>query len=703
MHGPTALTRQILRRTAFASPRVRQRGMVAVVTVLFLIATVLFALSQMRNVSGSNVADSQRQADSTAAFFLAESGLETGQAAYSAAIGGALISNTSCTGIASNFNLAGGTVNVSATSEPVSCSGLACLACQVKAIGHVGVSTREVTRRVILTTNNGVACNSSTSNCTNSSTVNWKLNLENTSAYNAVAYFNLTYLKQGNATPTCVTGVNCPAQQDISSPSNGANSTGLMGNIVPIAAGGQSTIYQTFASNKNTDLVEVGVLFKGSTVAPAVTGPGGAGGASYWHRSNTVGSAGTTGSTNDGTFTANGACTSSNPTSDPSQACTNWCYSGDTLVFGYAGNVNALADQLTSVTFNTVAMTKVMKYPTAGIAGAPARVDAEIWYAGNPNLVGSSPLGVNASSYKGRGSGAVGAQWTSNNSDTTAVAGGILTVGASFTGYPTQVISAGDTVSYTAGAGSPTCVANAVCGTVGTQVTPLLGGEQTGGKGRYNLTGAVAVGSANNRVWTIKSAVLRVSACTVCDFQNGDGLTGLVSGRTINAAQAGLNNAFGLTEAGGGIGRYPISGLAAFVASAGNLYAGTPGTTLYLPAASNQPSLTTPAMRIAIKSGTGVLAANTTVTSVSAVGSPNAVTRSFVVSAAPTTALDFATLCAGTCAFFVPNGTTNFSIVKSAGTNEWASAFMCLKGVDITPELVTSSSPAIRTWTETIH
>lgn len=691
MHKPTALKRQITLRAAVASPRERQRGMVAVVTVLFLIATVLFALSQMRNVSGSNVIDSQRQADSTAAFFLAESGLETGQAAYSAAIGGALISNTSCTGIASNFNLAGGTVNVSATSEPVSCSGLACLACQVKAIGHVGVSTREVTRRVILTPNNGVACNSSTSKCTNSSTVNWKLNLENTSAYNAVAYFNLTYLKQGSATPTCVTGVNCPAQQDISSPSSGSNSTGLMGNIVPIAAGGQSIIYQTFASNKNTDLVEVGVLFKGSTVAPAVTGPGTAGGSSYWHSSNSVGSAGTTGSTNDGTFTASGACSAP---SASSQACTNWCYYGDTLVFGYAGNVNALADQLTSVTFNTVAMTKVMKYPTALIAGAPARVDAEIWYAGNANLVGSSPLGVNASSYKGRGSGAIGATWTSLNAGgaTTSISLTTLTVNG-FSGYPSQIISVGDTIVSTGVTANTTIVS---------QLTSNETGGNRGGRGTYQVSISQTVASANGRAWTANSNVLNVSACTLCFFAAGDVLSGLIASRSISN-QATPVTTYGQTEVNGGLGRYTISGTATQVASANTLHAGTPGTTLYLPAASNQPALTTPAMRIAIKSGTGVLAANTTVSSVSAVGSPNAVTRSFVASAAPTTALDLATICAGTCAFFVPNGTTNFSIVKSAGTNEWASAFMCLKGVDITPEVVTGSSAAIRTWTETIH
>jgi len=54
----------------------RPRGMVTIVVMLFLVATVVFALSQMLNVSSGNVIDGQRQGDSTAAFFLAESGLD---------------------------------------------------------------------------------------------------------------------------------------------------------------------------------------------------------------------------------------------------------------------------------------------------------------------------------------------------------------------------------------------------------------------------------------------------------------------------------------------------------------------------------------------------------------------------------------------------------------------------------------------------
>ena len=74
------------------------------------------------------------------------------------------------------------------------------------------------------------------------------------------------------------------------------------------------------------------------------------------------------------------------------------------------------------------------------------------------------------------------------------------------------------------------------------------------------------------------------------------------------------------------------------------------------------------------------------------------------VSAAPTTALDGASLCAGTCALFVPGTNTTFALGGiTANFNEWAGGFTCLKGVDQDPNFVTSTSPLSRRWTEVIH
>jgi hypothetical protein len=682
--------------------------MVTLVAMLFLIATVVFALSQMLDISSGNVIDGQRQGDSTAAFFLAESGLEKARASVNAALAGNF-SNATCTGIATNYTLGPGSVRVTAVSEPATCdntAGTPCAACTVTSTGQVGLSNRTVTQNMALTVTNGVTCNGA-NGCGNSPTVTWRLNLKNTAAVAGIGVFNLTYVNQGNNQATCAAGSNCRLQLNLGSPSNGTNAVGLMGNSVLIPAGNSYPIYQTMRVDRD-NLAEVGAFFLG-TSAPVLTGPtANPGAASYWDDNKndvapTVGpSGGISGGTNDGTATSGGTCSAP---SAHSQACTSWCYGGDTLVYSFAGSVTLLTDQLSSVTFGAspgVPMTRVAKYPSTAVPRAPTNVDAEIWYARNPNFTGASPLAVNASSYKGRGTGALGARWTSNGSDTTAISGTTLTVGNSFTGYPNQIISVGDTVSWSGGSGSPTCAANTTCGTVSAQVTPLLAGEQTGGRGRYTIITSQTVNAANNRVWTINSTVLHVTACTICYFAGSDALSGLITGRTISS-QAGVSNVYGLTETSGGIGRYIISGTATYVASGSNLYAGTPGTTLYLPSSSSQPSVTVPPMLITVKSGTGVLAPGTTVTAVSA---PNAATTAFTPSAAPTTALDGASLCAGTCAFFVPGATATTPFTLGGVTsnfNEWASGFTCLKGVDLTPQLVTGSRPDNVRWTEVIQ
>ncbi len=696
------------RRTRPKGPRC-QRGMVTLVIMLFLIATVVFALSQMLDVSSGNVIDGQRQGDSSAAFFLAESGLEKAQASVNAALAGNF-SNASCTGIATNYSLGRGTVSVNAVSEPATCDnngGTACTACTVASTGQVGISSRTVTQNMALATTNGVTCNGA-NGCSNNPAVTWRLNLKNSAAVAGIGVFNLTYVRQGNNQATCAVGSNCRLQLDLSSPSNGVNAVGLMGNSVLIPAGASYPIYQTMTKTQN-NLAEVGAFFLGTT-APQLTGPtANPGAASYWDDNKndpapTVGPSGAiTGGTNDGTFTSGGTCSAP---SAHSQACTSWCYGGDTLVYSFAASVALLTDELSSVTFGTgagVPMTRVAKYPNTLITRAPTNVDAEVWYARNPNFTGASPLAVNASSYKGRGTGAVGARWTSGGGTDTLINGTTLTVGNSFAGYPSQIISVGDTISNAGGSGSPTCTAN--CGTIVAQLTSTeAGGMATGqgGRGTYQISSAQTVASQNNRVWTMSSTVLHVTACTICYFAGTDALSGLITGRTISS-QASASNVYGLIETTGGIGRYPISGAAAYVASGSNLYAGTPGTTLYLPSSSSQPSVTAPAMRILVKSGTGVLAPDTTVTAVSA---PNAATTAFTPSAAPTTALDGASLCAGTCAFFVPGATatTPFTLGGvTANFNEWASGFTCLKGVDLTPQVVTSSRPANGRWTEVIQ
>ena len=86
--------------------------MVTIVAMLFLIATVVFVLAQMLNVSSDNVIDGQRQGDSTAAFFLAESGLDQAKSVADAGLSAGTFSNATCTGIATTYNLGRGSVGL---------------------------------------------------------------------------------------------------------------------------------------------------------------------------------------------------------------------------------------------------------------------------------------------------------------------------------------------------------------------------------------------------------------------------------------------------------------------------------------------------------------------------------------------------------------------------------------------------------------
>ena len=108
--------------------------MVTTVVLLFLIATVIFALSLMISQSGNNVIDGRRQNDSTAAFFAAESGLEAALASLSASAQAGSYTDASCTGLAGTTNNSWGTVTLSTVSAPATCdnSGATpCTSCSV--------------------------------------------------------------------------------------------------------------------------------------------------------------------------------------------------------------------------------------------------------------------------------------------------------------------------------------------------------------------------------------------------------------------------------------------------------------------------------------------------------------------------------------------------------------------------------------------
>jgi hypothetical protein len=179
--------------------------------------------------------------------------------------------------------------------------------------------------------------------------------------------------------------------------------------------------------------------------------------------------------------------------------------------------------------------------------------------------------------------------------------------------------------------------------------------------------------------------VLTVTAETIPNLAVDDTIfgTGVTAGTKIVSLGTGT----------GGIGTYNLSVAQAFapttITSNGRTVTSVSGTAV--PAADT--------MILSVKSG-GALPAGTTVAS-----SPTPTATTFKLSQRPTTPLANATICGGTCAFFQhgATATTSFNVTKSANTGYWGAGFMCLKGVDIPPQVVTSSSALSRRWTEVIH
>lgn len=487
--------------------RLRQRGIAAVMAVIFLFAAVIFALSQTLNISAANSIDNHQQMDSVAALFLAESGLERGQGTLTTTNP---LTNLVCTGIAGGpYALGRGAFTLSATSTPASCdnSGVTpCTSCAIQSVGTVGSASRTVTRSMSLTTLNGTAHTG-----TSVSMV-----LKNTYPNSAIALFTLASRQSGSQTAaTCntVTTANggtatCSLKWNLqSSNGGGTNSVSGMGVAVNIPANDSATISQTLSSSRS--YAEVGALFPGSP-APSVVG-------SYWDDTSgggvkTVGNFGGSASSDTG-VTTNGTTTSSctlstPPTPDPntgsSQTGTCWCYGADTLAFGFSGRSwdsgsAGLSDQLTRVTFNTsgspnanIPLTRIAKFPNSTVTSAGGDVFAEVWYVHNDNYLSTSS---NASS-GGTAAGTIGARVTGpiakTFSGTGSISGTVLTISAVTSG----TLSVGDAINGTGV-------------TSGTYITSF--GTGAGGTGTYNLSNSL----------TVASTTISVSKLTVTTFTSG--------------------------------------------------------------------------------------------------------------------------------------------------------------------------------------
>lgn len=670
--------------------------------IVFLVFTAVFALSKMLLISGGGVIEAQRESDSAAALMLAESGLEFARATITAA---GTQTDALCTGLntATNVSLGRGAYSVSGVSTPGTCgTGLnpICTNCRVTSSATVGTATRVLTYDFALGSSNGTSCNTANAvpDCTNASTVTWKLNLVNDQGAPAIGVFSMASKRQGNNTGAACTNANCRLEWNINS-QNGANSVGSMGNAVPIPVGGSYAIYQTLTNNFN--VAQVGALFVGSGTGPMLTGPSTTvasvttypvGGAAYWGETgngspNTSGStvgkaADTLGYVNDGTTTDPTVdTTTTTPATGTTQTRTNWCFGGDTLVFGVAADANGLTDQFNSVVFGTdssgtnanqsVPLTRVAKYPTSSIAGAPTNVFAEIWYARNADYLSSATATTG-----GVFTGVMGSSFTatfSNGSPTmnvTAVAWGTLRVG------DRVVCSGGNCPAFLSSTSN---------------VTISAFGTGSGGAGTYTLSASCANPNCGaGRTGLGFSTVLNITGVTSGALSTADTIsgTGIAGGTTVTALGTGT----------GGTGTYVTTAIPTAQQNVASTTITANGPTVRLTAAGSVPSNGIPAIgtRLAVRTGTGALAPNTTV-----IDTPAPAALQFRLSATPTTRLVNATLCGGTCAFFRKGGvTTQFTVNKTGGANYWGGGFLCLKGVTQNPLVVNSLQVANRRWQE---
>jgi Tfp pilus assembly protein PilX len=322
---------------------------------------------------------------------------------------------------------------------------------------------------------------------------------------------------------------------------------------------------------------------------------------------------------------------------------------------------------------------------------------------GNAFLLGA--LAPRASSYKGNGTGAIGATFTASRSSNT-----LTVTGFSGVAYPLQIISPG-----VVGTGDVLGGAGVTAGTIDQQLTSNEPLGVWGGRGTYRTTSSQDLAS---QAMTATSYTLNVSACTICVFAAGNPVSGLIANKTISS-QLALDAVKFPGESTGGVGRYILSSsgnpvLPTSASSSNTLRAGSVGTTIYLPSTSAMPPsgaivTTIPSTQVN-GSGPGYFSNGSALVSNLAAPStgitpPNSATNSFQVPTAPTTALDLATICAGTCALFDQRAgnDTLYMIDKSLTTDYWASGFMCLRGADITPIPVTSSTVQYNLWTEVVQ
>ncbi len=377
----------------YPKSRFRQQGMVTVLAVIFLITAVIFALSQTLNITGSNSIDNSQQMDSTAAFFLAESGVERAQATItSAAEGGSYTEATCCIlgqpsclttgGLPSgNINLGRGFFQyTSALSTPELCGRLnpSCTDCTVTVQGTIGSSSRSIRTQLLTTETQGVAGHGAAFN----------LNLTST-ADESGAFTNLAYRAKdagggGNASVSSCNTIVPPDGESTACASlwnlvgTGASNVSGMGVYDEVPTIGVYNILYLLSAPRHFALI--GILLN-PTSGRSVGNVGSYGADTGSNRTAST-------SRIDGSLPANWNCALNSGTASASHAA-----GADTLVYGFSSLAASGTGELNGVSFGPASTPlqnqQLYMKQIATLSGDPDPnlsnkfLYSKIWYAHN--------------------------------------------------------------------------------------------------------------------------------------------------------------------------------------------------------------------------------------------------------------------------------------------------------------------------------
>lgn len=352
-----------------------QRGLVSVISLLFLAVVVLLLLSKSVEMTGSKNLEAQQHVDSIAAQALAESGRAAAIADITqAALGNSNAFATHCakytqsslavnSPVGSPITMAPGKIQyIGASVAPSTYQ------CPIRVKGTVGTANRTLEVWVNFNPANGTAGYGTDISMT----------LSNPYSTPAIGFFNLAWRRLGS------TGQNPPGGQADAScvppalPAtcgtlwNGESSSGTpsvggyASQVIGVAVNDSVTVHQALTEDRN--FAEVG-LYLGSMTSSSPTYIN-----SYSDKqdtNNTSGSNPTYGKTTSGAQSG------------------GWCQDADTLVLGVSGRADDnTAASYTNVWFNTsgTPAQPISMVQAAHYSGNAGDVFAEVWFTTNPTL-----------------------------------------------------------------------------------------------------------------------------------------------------------------------------------------------------------------------------------------------------------------------------------------------------------------------------